>query len=369
LIALPTPTPDNDMKLLCPLALIPIAILVTACGGEEAPPAFALEDDDLPRVERVQRALEILAADSMMGREATTEGELKAVRYLESELERYGVQAAGTEGYRQPVHFVLAETPRGTALRQLPADADPDTIPADRLRTAFNVLGIIPGTDSLLASEIVVVGAHHDHVGVGAPVEGDSIYNGADDDASGSVATLEIAREFAKRSREGNGPPRTVVIAFFTAEEMGLIGTRYWIENPTVEFENIVADLQIEMIARPDSLIGGFGHGWLTGYERSTMGDILAAQGSPIVPDPRLEQRFFFRSDNLPFAQRGIPAHTLSSFNLHTDYHRPSDEADLADYPHMTVLVEAAIDMLAELASGPTPAWKPGGQPEFPGGN
>ena len=97
------------------------------------------------------------------------------------------------------------------------------------------------------------------------------------------------------------------------------------------------------------------------------MGDVLSAQGSPIVADPRPEMRFFFRSDNLPFAARGIPAHTLSSYDLHTQYHTPDDEVELADYPHMTALVEAAIDMVRELANGPTPTWKPGGQDGLPG--
>lgn len=348
-----------------------LLFLLPACSADTAETPGAaretLADDATPRVERVQSLLETIAADSMMGRRAGTEGEHMAVRVLESELARYGVEPGGTDGFRQPVPLLASESPRGGMRWGLmPADANPDTIPAERKRVAYNVLGLVPGSGEL-ADEIVVLGAHHDHVGVGAPVDGDSIYNGADDDASGSVAVLEVIRELARRSRmDDQAPRRTVVAAFFTAEEMGLIGTRYWIDRPTVDFDGIVADLQVEMIARPDSLIGGFGHGWLTGYERSTMGDLLAAQGSPIVPDPRLEQRFFFRSDNLPFAQLGIPAHTLSSFNLHGDYHQPSDEAGLADYAHMTVLIEATIDMMRELTTGPTPAWKEGGQPEFP---
>lgn len=337
-----------------------LASLVLAWGcapAEEGPRPLA--DADTPRVERVQALLEALAADSLAGREAGTPGELMAVRILEAELARYGVEPAGTDGYRQAVRLVGTPTEGGRMRwRLLPDGASLDTIPAERLRTAYNVLGLIPGADPALADEIVVVGAHHDHVGIRTAVDGDSIYNGADDDASGTVATLEIAREFAT----GDAPGRSILLAFFTAEEMGLVGTRYWIDNPTVDFSSIVADLQIEMIGRPDSLAGGFGRGWLTGYERSTMGDILAAQGSPIVPDPRPEMRFFFRSDNLPFAQRGIPAHTLSSYNLHTDYHAPSDEAELTDYAHMTALVEAAIAMMRELTTGPTPAWKEGGQ-------
>lgn len=354
-----------------PVLLAVLLWTLHGCGpaSDDSPPDedFVLSDDTVPRVERVQHLLETLAADSMEGRAAGTPGELRAVRFLERELARYGVEPAGEgDGYRQAV--VLVQPPDGGRWQLMPEGTDQDTISDDRLRTAYNVLGLVRGTDPELADQIVVVGAHHDHVGFGEAVNGDSIYNGADDDASGSVAVLEMVREIAKAAREGSAPGRTVLAAFFTAEEMGLVGTRYWIENPTVAFDGIVANLQVEMIARPDSLAGGAGRGWLTGYERSSMGDVLAAQGSPIVPDPRPEMRFFFRSDNLPFAQRGIPAHTLSSYNLHTDYHRPSDEARLADYPHMTALVEAATAMLEELTTGPVPEWKEGGTEGLQGG-
>ena len=120
------------------------------------------------------------------------------------------------------------------------------------------------------------------------------------------------------------------------------------------------------MIGRPDPLLDGPGRGWLTGYERSTVGDLLAAAGSPIVPDPRPEMGFFFRSDNLPFAMRGIPAHTLSSYGMHEDYHRPSDEVDRIDFDHMTALVDAAVLMVRSLASGPPPVWKEGGRDGLP---
>ena len=366
-------TPTAGLKVV-PLALVAAVTAWSSACASAAPPdagRFAA-GDDARRVERIRHLLETLAADSMEGREAGTPGELRAVRLLESELARYGVEPAGTDGFRQPVPMVSVSAGDRTRWRPLPPDADRDTIPESRLRTAYNVLGLIRGAGAL-GDEIVVVGAHHDHVGFGPPVDGDSIYNGADDDASGSVAVLEIARDMARQAElaaasTSSDGRRSVLAAFFTAEEMGLLGTRFWIDNPTVDFDAIVADLQVEMIARPDSMAGGLGRGWLTGYERSTMGDILAAQGSPIVPDPRPEMRFFFRSDNLPFAQLGIPAHTLSSYNLHADYHRPSDEAALADYSHMTALVEAAIAMVRGLVTGPTPEWKEGGRPGFPGG-
>ena len=213
-----------------------------------------------------------------------------------------------------------------------------------------------------MANEYVIVGAHYDHVGIGTPVDGDSIYNGADDDGTGTVAVLEVARDLM----EGPAPRRTVVILLSTAEEQGLLGTWWYMQHPLVPLEETVADFQIEMIGRPDSLAGGFGRGWLTGYERTTMGDQLSAAGSPIVPDPRPEMRFFFRSDNLPFAIHGIPAHTLSSYNMHTDYHQPSDEVERIDFPHMAALIDAAVDAVRFLADGPTPAWKEGGREGLP---
>jgi len=124
-----------------------------------------------------------------------------------------------------------------------------------------------------------------------------------------------------------------------------------------------VANLEIEMIGRPDSLAGGVGRAWLTGYERSTMGEMLAAAGIPIVPDRRPQQNFFMRSDNIAFARMGIPAHTLSSFNLHDDYHQVTDEVGAVDLEHMAAVIDAAVKAVGLLANGPAIVWKPGGKP------
>lgn len=351
------------------LLLVP-AIVLAACGGETEPEsagpgAMALADDDVPRAQRIEAALRVLASDEMEGRRTGTAGEIRARDWLVSELQRLGVGPAGEDGYLQAVPLVRVTDDQGRERLRAPTiGTDLDSIPADQLVDAWNVLGMVPGSDPALANEVIIVGSHYDHVGIGEAVEGDSIYNGADDDASGTVAALEIARALVKER-----PGRSVLIALFSAEEIGLLGPRWFLQQPTVPRDMIVADLQIEMIGRPDSLAGGPGRGWLTGYERSTMGEALAATGSPIVPDPRPEQRFFFRSDNLPFAQAGIPAHTLSSYNLHADYHRPSDEVDAMDFDHMAALTEAAIAMVREMAQGERPAWLPGGQPEAPGGN
>ena len=353
-------------------------VLVGACADADAPPIddppASLADAGQPRSERLRALLSTLAADSMEGRATGTEGARRAARFLAAELARYGVEAAGPDGYFQavPLARVTVEGrngPRSTFV--LPSESvDFDTIPAESiLEGEVNVLGIIPGSDPTVADEAVVIGAHYDHVGIGTPVTdgpgaADSIYNGADDDGSGTVAILEIARSLS----EGTPPRRTVVILLSTAEEQGLLGTFWYLRHPVVPIEQTVANLQIEMIGRPDSAAGGFGRGWLTGYERTTMGDQLAESGSPIVADPRPEMNFFFRSDNVAFALEGVPAHTLSSYNMHGDYHRPSDEVDRIDFEHMAALVDAAVEAVRFLADGPTPEWKAGGREGLSGG-
>ena len=152
-----------------------------------------------------------------------------------------------------------------------------------------------------------MLGAHFDHLGVGRPVEGDSIYNGADDDASGVATVLAVAASLAK------SPPRRSVIFLLTSgEESGVLGTQWYLDHPTFPLNRTIADLQVEMVGRPDALIGGPGKLWLTGFDRSTMGQTLAKAGLPVEDDPRPDFRFFERSDNIVFALRGIPAHTLS---------------------------------------------------------
>lgn len=348
--------------LLVSIALVTPLGCAPAPSGEPDTGTPTLADDALTRTERLRSLLGTLAHDSMMGRRTGTPGAAMAARFVAAELERYGVRPAGEDGFFQPVPLARVEVNGRTRLVLPSAQLSFDTLPPGSvLRGEVNVVGIIPGADSALAHEAVIIGAHFDHVGIGPAVDGDSIYNGADDDGSGTVAILEIARELV-RSPSG----RTVVVLLSTAEEGGILGSRWYLERPVVPLERTVADLQIEMIGRPDSLAGGAGRAWLTGYERTTMGDQLAAAGSPIVPDPRPDQRFFFRSDNLPFAMRGIPAHTLSSYNLHADYHTPADEVDRVDFDHMAAVVDAAVQAVRYLADGPTPTWKAGGRDGLP---
>ena len=247
---------------------------------------------------------------------------------------------------------------------RLPSLADLDTIPLERRRNAVNVVGMIPGTDPVLKNEVVLVLSHYDHLGMRTPATpgGDSVYNGADDDAAGTVAVLEVARLLKKAGT----PKRTLVFANMTGEETGLIGTNWFIAHPVFPLTQIVAGFEIEMIGRPDSLAGGPGKAWLTGYERSTMGDMLKQYGIAIVPDIRPTQSFFTRSDNIGLARRGIVAHTLSTFNLHTDYHQLSDDVDKIDFDHMTGVIHSAAEAVRHLADGPKPEWHTGCSPQSP---
>ncbi len=335
-------------------------VLGVACASPSAAPT------PVPppvRQADVERMLSALADDSMQGRRTASSGELRAARYIVSEMQAVGLTPAGDSGYVQRVPLVATAGRQGSERFVLQQSwAGLDTVSPDRRRVGHNVIGILPGHDAAVADEFILVDAHLDHLGIGRPVNGDSIYNGADDDASGVVAVLGIARALAA----GPPPRRTIIFAAMTGEEMGLLGTRWYISHPARPLDQTVGNLEIEMIGRPDSLAGGPGRAWLTGDERSTMGDSLAAEGIPIVPDPRPDQHFFERSDNIAFARLGIPAHTLSSFNLHQDYHRPSDEVEKVDFAHMTSVILAATDAVRILANGPRPAWHEGGRPSAP---
>jgi peptidase M28-like protein len=223
----------------------------------------------------------------------------------------------------------------------------------------WNAVGRLTGSDPASAKDVILLSAHLDHVGAKPGSSGDSIFNGADDDASGTIAVLELARALALGPR----PKRTIVFAFFGSEEAGGYGSRFFADKPVVALADIVANLQFEMIGRPDNKVPAHTL-WLTGYERSTLGPALAKQGAKLVQDPHPEQSFFTRSDNIQFARRGVIAHTVSSFGLHKDYHQPSDEMKTIDFAHMTDAIRSMLDPVRWLAnSGFKPDWLPGMKP------
>jgi Zn-dependent M28 family amino/carboxypeptidase len=232
-------------------------------------------------------------------------------------------------------------------------------VEAAQSRSTWNAVGVLRGSDPKAAGHAIVLSAHLDHLGMNEAATGDKIFNGADDDASGCVAVLEMARVFAS----GRRPRRTIYFVCFGSEESGGYGSRYFIANSPVPLTDIVANINFEMLGRPDSKVPPATL-WLTGYDRSNLGPTLTRQGAAIVADPHPEQNFFRRSDNYTLALRGVVAHTISSYGLHTDYHRPSDDISKVDFPFMTRSLNSLVAPIRWLAnSNFRPEWLPGKKP------
>ena len=186
----------------------------------------------------------------------------------------------------------------------------------------------------------MIFSAHYDHLGVGQPNEkGDSIYNGANDDASGTTAVLTLADYFAKkRSNE-----RTIVFAAFTAEEIGEYGSQFF--SGQFDPKTVVAMFNIEMIGTESKW--GTNSAFITGFERSDMGTILqknlSGTGFSFYPDPYPTEQLFYRSDNATLARQGVPAHTLSTSKMDSEkyYHTQGDEISTLDIKNMTRIIQA----------------------------
>ena len=217
----------------------------------------------------------------------------------------------------------------------------------------WNVLAKIVGTTR--KRQIVLLSAHLDHLGV----RNGKTYPGADDDASGTTAVMELARVLAKEKK----PRRTVMVALWGSEEAGLLGARYFLKHPTFNLPDIVANLEFEMVGRSDSKLGR-NQLWLTGWERTNLGPELAAHGAKLVADPHPEQGFFARSDNYALAKDGIVAQTVSSYGLHKDYHQPTDTLAKIDWQHLDRAIASMIAPVTWLANSDfVPRWEAGMKP------
>jgi hypothetical protein len=223
----------------------------------------------------------------------------------------------------------------------------------------WNAVGILRGSDPKLRDSAVLLSAHLDHLGVGQPVKGDDIYNGADDDASGTTAVLELARALGR----GPKPRRTVIFALFGSEETGGQGSAFFREHPPVPLKQIAVNLEFEMLGRADSAVSS-DTVWLTGWERSNLGPRLAARGAKLVADPHPSENFFARSDNYVLAKKGVVAQTISSYGLHNDYHQPSDDVAHIDFKHMDAAIGSLLLPVRWLVNSSfTPQWNAGGKP------
>lgn len=212
-----------------------------------------------------------------------------------------------------------------------------------------NVIGILPGKSK--KDEFVVFSGHYDHIGVGKPTaEGDSIYNGANDDAAGTTAVMMLANYFAKQKNN----ERTLIFVAFTAEEIGGFGSQYF--SKQINADKTVAMFNIEMIGTESEW--GKNSAYITGYEKSDFGKILQGNltGSQFKfePDPYPKQNLFYRSDNATLAALGVPAHTISTSKMDTEkfYHTADDEIETLDMANMTEVIKAIALSSKGIVSG-----------------
>ncbi len=219
-----------------------------------------------------------------------------------------------------------------------------------------NVIGLLEGTDPELSKEAVLFSAHLDHLGA-KPIAGDGIFNGADDDASGVTAVVMLADAFAKMPR----PKRSLLFMTFWGEESGLLGSKQFTETPAWPLDKIRANVNIEMIGRPES--GARNKIWMTGWQESDLGVVMNKASLPfgveIFEHPKFSAMLYRQSDNWSFAQKGVIAHSFSAGSLHSDYHKVDDEWDRLEIPHMTRVIQGLFVGSLPIAYGEATPNKP----------
>ena len=220
--------------------------------------------------------------------------------------------------------------------------------------TTTNVIGYLAGTDP--GAGVILVSAHLDHLGV---LANGTVMPGANDDASGMVGVIELARALAA----GQRPRRGVLFVGFGSEEIGQYGAKTFVAHPPVPLAGIAAAVELEMIGLPDPKLPK-GSLFLTGSDRSTLRELLVARGAPLAADTHPEQHYFERSDNYPLAQAGVVAHTAAGWTTPPSYHQPSDTAARLDFGYLVGAIRALAGPIRRLAdSDARPAWAGAGRP------
>lgn len=281
--------------------------------------------------------LYVVASDEMEGRETGSEGQKKAGRYLIEQYQNMGIS-------HPPAMSSYYQTVPKEALKSRRAD----------LPQSENILAYIPGSEK--PNEVIVISAHYDHVGM---KDGD-IYNGADDDGSGTVALLEIAEAFQKAKKSGKGPKRSILFLHVTGEEHGLLGSKYYAENPIFPLANTVANLNIDMIGRCDPANCGKDYVYVIGSDMlsSELKKINENANTATVKlelnykydDPNDKDRLYYRSDHYNFAKNGIPV-VFYFDGIHEDYHKPTDTPDKIDYNALQKRTQLVFATAWELAN------------------
>jgi Zn-dependent M28 family amino/carboxypeptidase len=327
-----------------------LALLATGADQPLTPEQRAVMDRI--SADSLRGHLSFLASDLLEGRATPSRGLDLAAEYVAAQFRRVGLEPAGDDGYFQTATLADFGT-RGTQLAQaLGADA-PSSV---KMR---NVAGILRGSDPALRDTYVLLTAHYDHLGMARAGE-DRVFNGANDDGSGTVSVLEIATALAAMPAH---PRRSILFMVFFGEERGLWGSHYYAAHPLVPPAQTIAGLNLEQVGRTDDSEGPqIRTATITGYDFSDVPDTLAAAagnaGIKVYKHPKNSDPYFSRSDNQALADLGIPAHTLGVAFDFPDYHKVSDSWDKIDYDNMAAVDRAVALGMLELASdAPAPKW------------
>ncbi|UKB85931.1 M28 family metallopeptidase [Chryseobacterium sp. MEBOG06] len=315
-------------KLLIPL--FSVAVL-SSCGtakmsdGKSSHPVSTKYDRafsdayKMIKAEDLKKNLYVIASDEMEGRDTGSKGQKKAGEYIINYYKNLGIsgpKALGSYYQKVPADFMKK---RG----------------GGNLPDSENILAFIEGSEK--PEEIVVVSAHYDHVGVKNGV----VYNGADDDGSGTVAVMEIAEAFQEAKKAGKGPKRSMLFLHVTGEEHGLFGSEYYSQNPVFPLANTVVDLNIDMIGRDDPANRGKQYVYVIGSEMlSSELKVINEAANKRTNNLELNYKYddlndpeqlYYRSDHYNFAKHNIPVAFFFD-GIHEDYHKPTDDPDKIDY-------------------------------------
>jgi len=305
------------------IALALIVLVTLSCKGQDKE---VLETVNISSDE-MKATVTFLASDDIQGRNTGSDGIAEAARYIEKQLTSFGVKPY-YDTYRD--QFKVKEL------------------------DAYNVVGYLEGTDPKLKNEVVLIGGHYDHIGLRArPVENDSIANGANDNASGTATVLAMAKYFGAMKNN----KRSIVFALFSAEEMGLLGSKHLAERLKNENVNLYTMVNFEMMGVPftdrDYQV------FASGYDLSNMAEMLNKYaGNKLVgkSDEAAKFSLFKRSDNYPFYEQfKMPAQTISSCDLTNFdfYHHVDDEADIMDYNHMASTINNLFPAMEGMINAP----------------
>lgn len=284
-----------------------------------------------------------ISSDLLEGRNTPSKGLDLAATYIAAQFQKAGLEPAGDNGY-----FQMADYKRRGS---------------DEIAKVQNVIGVLRGSDPKLRDTYILLTAHYDHLGMKTSGEGDLIFNGANDDGSGTVGVMEIASALSKLNPR---PKRSIVFMTFYGEEKGLVGSRYYGAHPVFPVAKTIADINLEQIGRTDDDEGPRVSALsMTGYDYSDLGPIFKSAcgkvGVDVQKHPRFSDAYFARSDNQAMADLGVPAHTVCTAFSYPDYHRVGDHWDKIDFPNLTKICKGVTVALLEIAnSAKEPAWNAG---------